>query len=75
VKVKLKVEDAVRIVQAGGYPLATPECIDKRWSISAFPRGPEISKRCSKTTPAWIDAATKVLNRSSKLPLLLEAPR
>jgi len=58
----LSYTETIRVVIAE-YPEAIFEWPAERCSISAYPGGPEISRRFTSAGPAWIDAAKKVVQK------------
>jgi hypothetical protein len=52
--------ECIRVVLAV-YPDAIFEWPQERCSISAYPRGPEISRRFTSASPAWIDAVKRII--------------
>jgi hypothetical protein len=54
--------ESIRAIRAI-YPDAIVECPDGRYSVSAYPRGPELSRQCNRAKAAWMDAARKIGQR------------
>jgi hypothetical protein len=45
------------------YPEAIVERPDGMYSVSVYPRGPELSRQCRRVKAAWLDAARKIGKR------------
>jgi hypothetical protein len=58
----MTIEDYIASINAvrAKYPGARVECPSKLCSISEYPGGPEVSRRCRRPQSAWKDALRRL---------------